>query len=148
MLSGELYDASDVELTLERKEAREILRKLNYDNFSNNNSNLIQILLPNASKNVFIQPPFYCDYGYNIYSGEYVFLNFNCIFLDVAPIIIGPNTLIGPNVQIYTASHPTDAEERRTLLEFGKPISIGEDCWIGGSAIILPGVTIGDRCII
>ena len=148
MLSGELYNASDKTLTIERLKIRKLLQQLNQDSFSEDNSSIIKQLLPNSSVNTFIQPPFYCDYGYNIYTGENVFFNFNCILLDVAPIKIGSNTMIAPNVQIYTATHPKDFEERRTLLEYGKKIRIGDDCWIGGGAIILPGVTIGDRCII
>lgn len=90
----------------------------------------------------------FCDYGYNIYTGESVFFNFNCVLLDVMPIRIGANVLFGPNVQIYTATHPVDAAERRKGPELARPISIGNDCWIGGSAVISPGVTIDDRCIV
>ena len=100
--------------------------------------------MPQASPDLWLQPPFYCDYGYNIKVGERVFFNFNCIVLDVAPVIIGSRTLFGPNVQVYTATHPLNPMERSSGLEFAKPIVIGEDVWIGGSAVICPGVTIGD----
>ena len=91
-----------------------------------------------------IRPPFFCDYGYNIRLGDGVFLNFNCVILDVVEVAIGDRTQIGPAVQIYAADHPRDAETRRDGLEFGRPVRIGSDVWIGGGAIILPGVTIGD----
>ena len=95
-----------------------------------------------------IRPPFFCDYGYNIRLGDGVFLNFNCVILDVVEVVIGDRTQIGPAVQIYAADHPRDAETRRTGLEFGRPVRIGSDVWIGGGAIILPGVTIGDGAVI
>ena len=95
-----------------------------------------------------IRPPFFCDYGYNIRLGDEVFLNFNCVILDVVEIIIGDRTQIGPATQIYAADHPRDAETRKTGLEFGRPVRIGSDVWIGGGAIILPGVTIGDGAVI
>ena len=95
-----------------------------------------------------IRPPFFCDYGYNIRLGDGVFLNFNCVILDVVEVSIGDRTQIGPAVQIYAADHPRDAETRRAGLEFGRPVRIGSDVWIGGGAIILPGVTIGDGAVI
>ena len=94
-----------------------------------------------------MQPPFFCDYGTNIALGERVFFNFNCVVLDVCPVRIGSFTLFGPAVQIYTATHPFDAELRRRQ-EFGKPVEIGSDVWVGGGAIILPGVRIGSRAVI
>ena len=95
-----------------------------------------------------IQPPFYCDYGTNISLGAKVCFNFNCVVLDVMPVTIGDNVLFGPAVQLYTATHPINAAERRTGLELAKPITIGSDVWIGGGTIICPGVTIGDRSVI
>lgn len=150
MLAGELYDASDPLLTQERQRARALTHQLNVTRYGDPSAyqEIRAALLPNASADIWIEPPFFCDYGYNIYSGEKVFFNFNCVFLDVMPIRIGSNVLFGPNVQIYTATHPVDALERRKGPEFARPISIGNDCWIGGGAIISPGVTIGDRCII
>jgi maltose O-acetyltransferase len=95
-----------------------------------------------------MQPPFYCDYGTNMKIGDKVFFNFNCVVLDVAQVSIGNRTLFGPNVQIYTATHPINFEERSSGVEFAKPISIGGDVWIGGSAVICPGVCIGARSVI
>ena len=95
-----------------------------------------------------IRPPFHCDYGFNISLGAGVFLNFNCVILDVVEVTIGDRTQIGPGVQILTADHPRDAAKRGSGLEFGRPIRIGRNVWIGGGAIILPGVTIGDNALI
>ena len=150
MLDGKLYNASDPLLVQERRRARDLTHQLNVTEYGNELSyrQILSALLPNASTDTWIEPPFFCDYGYNIFTGEKVFFNFNCVLLDVMPIRIGLNVLFGPNVQIYTAAHPIDALERRKGLEFAKPIFIGNDCWIGGGAIISPGVTIGDRCIV
>lgn len=150
MLAGELYDASDPLLTQERQRARLLIHQLNVTHYGDPSA-YAQIrakLLPNAAADLWVEPPFFCDYGYNIYTGERVFFNFNCVLLDVMPIRVGSNVLFGPNVQIYTATHPVDALERRKGPEFAKPISIGNDCWIGGGAIISPGVMIGNRCIV
>jgi maltose O-acetyltransferase len=95
-----------------------------------------------------IRPPFHCDYGYNISLGRGVFLNFNCVILDVVEVVIGDGTQIGPGVQILTADHPRDPVERATGLEWGKPIRIGRNVWIGAGALIMPGVTIGDDAIV
>lgn len=150
MLAGRLYSASDPLLSRERRNARALLHQLNVTEYGDDIAykEIVKALLPNAEGDISIEPPFYCDYGYNIYAGANVYFNFNCILLDVMTIHIGANTQFGPNVQIYTATHPLDAAERRKGPEFAKPISIGEDCWIGGGAIILPGTTIGDRCVI
>lgn len=100
-----------------------------------------------GGESVWIEPPFYCDYGSNIELGQRVFFNFNCIILDVCRVTIGDFTLFGPSVQILTPVHPMDPEERRRH-EWGKPIEIGSDVWVGGGAIILPGVRIGSRSVI
>src|SRR6202034_3837791 len=109
---------------------------------------LLRERLAHVGKDAVIRPPFFCDYGYNIRLGDGVFLNFNCVILDVVEVTIGDRTQIGPAVQIYAADHPRDAETRRAGLEFGRPVRIGSDAWIGGGAIILPGVTIGDGALI
>ncbi len=109
---------------------------------------LLRELLASVGEGAYIRPPFHCDYGYNISLGAGVFLNFNCIILDVVKVAIGDRTQIGPGVQILTADHPRDPAQRRAGLEFGRPIVIGADVWIGGGAIILPGVTIGDGAIV
>jgi maltose O-acetyltransferase len=150
MLSGERYDATDPELSQERLRARLLLKELNdsREDEAEKRSATIQQLLPQVGQDFWLQPPFYCDYGYNIVIGDKVFFNFNCVVLDVMPVTIGSRTLVGPNVQIYTATHPLDFKERASGLEFAMPIHIGEDVWIGGSAIICPGVSIGDRSVI
>src|SRR5687768_826721 len=150
MLSGELYDALDPQLSEERLRARVLIKALNDSSEDNpdERNGIIHQLIPHAGSELWIQPPFYCDYGSNIKIGEKVFFNFNCVVLDVTWVTIGDRTLFGPNVQIYTATHPMNYKERAAGLEFAKPISIGNDVWVGGSAIICPGVTIGDRSII
>ncbi len=150
MLAGELYDATDPELAKDRRMVRMLMHRLNVTEYGDASAyrQILSEMLPNAAADVWIEPPFYCDYGYNIYLGERVYFNFNCVLLDVMPIRIGSYVLFGPNVQIYAAAHPVDATARRKGPEFGRPVTIGNDCWIGGSAVIFPGVTIGDRCIV
>ena len=150
MLAGELYDPLDAQLSEDRWKARFLIKKLNdsAEDQSEERGNILMQLIPNAGEGLWLQPPFYCDYGYNIILGEKVFFNFNCVVLDVAMVTIGSRTLFGPNVQIYTATHPMDHKERAVGLEFAKPITIGMDVWVGGSAVICPGVSIGDRSII
>lgn len=150
MLSGALYNPLDPELAKERRQARLLLKALNdsADDEEEQRKIILEKLIPNAGNNLWLQPPFYCDYGYNIVAGDDIFFNFNCIVLDVMQVIIGSRTLFGPNVQIYTATHPIHYAERSSGLESAKPVSIGEDVWIGGSAVICPGVTIGDRTVI
>ena len=150
MLSGQLYDASDSTLTAERHNARLLFQKINSltEKDKELRDKLFYDLFGKSGKNLSIEPPFYCDYGSNISVGDNVFMNFNCCILDVMEVTMGDNVLIAPNVQIYTATHPMDAKTRSSLLEFAKPIKIGNDVWIGGGAIICPGVTIGDRVVI
>ncbi|GAB2546679.1 sugar O-acetyltransferase [Rufibacter soli] len=150
MLSGALYNALDKQLSEERVQARRYLKALNEspEDKPQERARILKALLPQTGEEVWIQPPFYCDYGTNITLGDKVFFNFNCVLLDVMPITIGNRTLLGPNVQIYTAMHPMNHQERATGLEFAKPISIGEDVWLGGSVVVCPGVTIGDRSVI
>lgn len=149
MLSGELYLASDAELLKERRQAKRLLRQLNISEYlvTKPAKDILKELIPNTGKNFYVEPPFHCDYGYNIHCGDNVYFNVNCVVLDTMKITIGSNVLFGPAVQIYAAAHPLDKEVRKTL-EFSKPISIGNDCWIGGGSIILPGVSIGNNCVI
>lgn len=150
MLAGELYDALDPQLSEERTKARLLIKELNdsREDQTEERSRILKALIPNAGEGLWLQPPFYCDYGSNIKIGERVFFNFNCVVLDVAPVTIGSRTLFGPNVQVYTATHPMNYQERASGLEYAKPITIGEDVWVGGSVVICPGVTIGDRSVI
>ena len=150
MLSGELYNALDPELSKERLRTRLLIKELNdsREDQAEVRAHILKELIPHADEGLWIQPPFYCDYGTNIIIGEKVFFNFNCVVLDVMQVKIGSRTLFGPNVQVYTATHPMDFKERASGLEFAKPITIGEDVWVGGSAVICPGVTIGDRAVI
>lgn len=149
MLAGELYDAMDAELVAERQRARAILKRINetLDPGAPGRAALLAELF-GASTDVMIQSPFFCDYGTNIRLGSKVFVNFNCIILDVATVTIGGRVLLGPNVQIYAATHPMQARIREQGLEAGLPVVIGDDVWIGGGAIICPGVTIGERTVI
>jgi len=150
MLAGELYDPLDRQLSDERLQTRLLIKALNdtREDETEERANVLKALIPNAGNGLWIQPPFYCDYGSNIKMGEKVFFNFNCVVLDVCEVTIGSRTLFGPNVQIYTATHPINHNERASGLEYAKPISIGEDVWIGGSVVICPGVSIGDRAVI
>ena len=150
MLAGELYDALDQQLTDERVKARLLTKALNdsREDETEKRRQLLKELLPNVEPDIWLQPPFYCDYGYNIKAGEKVSFNFNCVVLDVAQVTIGNRTLFGPNVQIYTATHPMNYKQRASGLEYAKPIIIGDDVWVGGSVVICPGVNIGNRSVI
>jgi maltose O-acetyltransferase len=149
MLAGELYNALDPELVTARNRARDLCQALNRSREEDveERRRILQDLFGGGGDTVWMQPPFYCDYGTNIELGERVFFNFNCVVLDVCTVRIGSFTLFGPAVQIYTPLHPLDAELRRRE-EYGKPIEIGADVWVGGGAIILPGVRIGARAVI
>ncbi|MDN3520161.1 sugar O-acetyltransferase [Halomonas ramblicola] len=150
MLAGELYDARDPELQSMRRRARLLIHELNAsrDDAEAERRRLLAELLPHAGEGLWIEPPFFCDYGAHIRLGRGVFFNFDCVVLDVAPVTIGDHVLFGPAVQLYTATHPLDAAARRSGLEAGRPIAIGDDCWLGGGAVINPGVSIGARSVI
>lgn len=149
MLSGETYDPLDAELVAGRERARDLCQALNAtrERDTDERRRILRDLFGAGGDTVWMQPPFHCDYGGNIALGERVFFNFNCIVLDVCPVRIGDFTLFGPAVQIYTPMHPFNAELRRRE-EFGRPVEIGSDVWVGGGAIILPGVRIGSRAMI
>jgi len=149
MLAGELYDSMDPELGRRRERARDLCWALNATKESEQAARraLLEQLLGSGGDSAWIQPPFFCDYGSNIELGQKVYFNFNCVVLDVCQVKIGDFTMFGPAVQIYTATHPLNAAERRKA-EYAKPIEIGDDCWIGGGAIILPGVKIGSKTVI
>jgi maltose O-acetyltransferase len=150
MLAGELYRPGDTELAADQ--AANKIWTVRYNGSLalpvSARHSLLSERLAHVGADVVIRPPFFCDYGYNIRLGDGVFLNFNCVILDVVEVSIGDRTQIGPTVQIYAADHPRDAETRRSGLEFGRPVRIGSDVWIGGAAIILPGVTIGDGAVV
>lgn len=149
MLAGELYDALDPELVSDRERARDLCQQLNSSRESEQElrRGILRQLLGQGGESVWMQPPFYCDYGGNIFLGERVYFNFNCVVLDVCDVRVGDYTLFGPAVQIYTGTHPLQATLRRQM-EFGKPVTIGSDVWVGGGAIICPGVSIGDKSVI
>ena len=149
MTAGELYDPMDPELAAGRDRARELCLALNATRPSepDERRRILRRLFAAGGDSVVLEPPFFCDYGFNIELGERVFFNFNCVILDVCPVRIGSYTLFGPAVQILTPMHPLNAEQRRGK-EFGKPIEIGSDVWVGGGALILPGVRIGSGAVI
>lgn len=159
MLAGELYDCGDAELLALWHRAKDLARDYNLTNSSDTKrkSELLNELLGKVGNQLWITPPFHVDYGCNIYFGNNCEVNMNCTFLDDNKIIIGDNVLIAPNVQIYTAYHPTHYLDRFIISEnetfnFCKtqtaPVIIGKNVWIGGGTIILPGVTIGDNTVI
>jgi maltose O-acetyltransferase len=149
MLAGEPYDPLDPELVAGRERARDLCQALNATRERDGEERraILRQLFARGGDSVWMQPPFFCDYGGNIELGERVFFNFNCVVLDVCPVRIGDCTLLGPAVQILTPLHPMSAELRRRE-EYGRPIEIGSDVWVGGGALILPGVRIGSRSVI
>lgn len=149
MLAGELYDPRNAELVQARERSRDLCHELNLTRERDQEirRRILSDLFGSGGDTVRMQPPFYCDYGSNIYLGEGSYFNFNCVVLDVCEVRIGDFTSFGPAVQIYAATHPMNATIRRSQ-EFGKPVKIGSDVWIGGGAIICPGVTIGSKTVI
>lgn len=150
MLAGEFYFAADPELVAMRRRARLLLKRFNdsRDDEQDLRRQLLEELIGRGGGGLWIEAPFYCDYGSNISVGDKVFFNFNCVVLDVMPVTIGSHTMIGSCVQIYTATHPMEWQRRAQELEYAKPISIGAHVWVGGGAILCPGVAIGDRTVI
>jgi maltose O-acetyltransferase len=144
MLAGELYLAADPELIAERERCERQLREYN----ALGDAAVLRELLGSVGKETYIRPPFFCDYGYNITLGDNVFLNFNCVILDVVAVTIGDRVQMASAVQLLAADHPLDAEERASGREFGRPILIEDDAWLGGGAIVCPGVTIGRGSVI
>lgn len=147
MAAGELYDPQDPELVAARASCRKLLRRLNASEEVERPAVLAE-LIGVAGPGLWIEPPFFCDYGSNITLGERVYFNFNCVILDVAPVRIGDRCQFATGVQLLAATHPLDPVERATAGEYGKPITIGDDVWVGGGAIILPGVRIGSAAVI
>lgn len=150
MLAGEAYIPSDPQLVTMRANARRLTRLFNQTTETEieRRSELLRELLGHAGERIEIEPPFHCDYGSHITIGDRSFLNFGCVILDVAPVHIGARVLCGPYVQICAARHPVDPTERAQGHEFGSPITIGDDVWIGAGAIVCPGVSIGAGSVI
>lgn len=160
MLAGELYDCGDAELLNQWHKAKDLIRDYNSTESANlqEKNRILRELLGGSGRNLWITPPFFADYGNNIYFGNNCEVNMNCTFLDDNRIVIGDNALIAPNVQIYTAFHPTNARERfgepkeDGSFEFCRtqtaPVTIGDNVWIGGGVIIMPGVSIGNNVVI
>ncbi|MGL5994429.1 MAG: sugar O-acetyltransferase, partial [Aeromonas sobria] len=149
MVAGEPYDAGDPVLVAARERCRALLGELNRESTSSPGwDERLTRLLGSRAERCFITPPFFCDYGTNIHVGKNFYANFNCTILDVCEVHIGDNVLLAPGVQIYTAAHPIAVAPRIKGVEFGKPVRIGNNVWIGGSTVICPGVTIGDNSVI
>ncbi len=150
MLRGEMYIAFDPELVREREHCRALTREYNATTETEyeKRTELIKQLFGSAGANAYVEPTFRCDYGYNIYVGDNFYANFDCVILDVCPVRMGDNCFLAPGVHIYTATHPLNAVERASGKEFAKPVTIGSNVWIGGCAVIIPGVVIGDNVVI
>lgn len=149
MIAGEYYLSDDETLQQDRLDARALT--LRYNNTLPEETELRQVLLEQLLGSVskaWIEPPFRCDYGYNIHVGHNFYANFDCVILDVCPVFIGDNCMLAPGVHIYTATHPVDATLRTSGIEYGIPVNIGDNVWIGGRAIINPGVTLGDNVVV
>ncbi|MBP2079142.1 sugar O-acetyltransferase [Oceanobacillus polygoni] len=150
MISGEMYNPADPELVQDRTEARRKVRIYNQtlETEGEKRTNILKELLGSTGENIYIEPTIRFDYGYNTHVGDNFYANFDCTFLDICEVRFGDNCMLGPRVQIYTATHPLHPIERNSGIESGKPITIGNNVWIGGSAIINPGVTVGDNVVI
>jgi len=149
MLNGELYSFADEELVAIQKKANTLMHEFNNSDLDRDRlSQLLHLLIPNASESATILPPFRCDYGIRITIGDNTFVNRNCTFLDAGGITIGKNCKIGPDCHLFTPQHPINYLQRREPVEYPIGITIGDDCWLGGNVTIVPGVTIGDRCVI
>ncbi|AXG39626.1 chorismate mutase [Enterococcus gilvus] len=148
MIAGKLYFAGDPELAADRKDARVKLRAINQETDKKKRELYVKSAFGGTKKRVYIEPTISFDYGYNIFVGENFYCNFHNVFLDICPITIGDNCMFGPNVQLYTASHPLEPGKRNSGQEFGKPITIGDNVWIGGSCVVVPGVTLGDNVVV
>jgi len=150
MIAGELYQSGDPELVADRRSCRLLLHRYNHSTVDDveERKAILGELLPHVGANFTVEPPFYCDYGYNIRTGANVYFNFDCVVLDVASVTIGRDVMFASKVQLITATHPLDHKFRNELWELGKPITIGDEVWVGAGAIILPGVSVGARTVI
>ncbi|MED4473773.1 sugar O-acetyltransferase [Oceanobacillus caeni] len=150
MIAGEIYDPADPILVKDREEARRKVRIYNQslESEEEKRTELLKELLGSTGESLYMEPNIRFDYGYNTYVGENFYANFDCTILDVSEVRIGDNCMLGPSVQIYTATHPLHPTERNSGIEYAKPITIGNNVWIGGSAVICPGVTIGNNVVV
>ena len=148
MVAGQLYTTDDDELRALNQRCRDYQWQFNQERDKAKRSQLLKEWFGSTGDHIYIEPLVFCDYGVNIHVGENFYANYNCTFLDVCPITIGKNAMLGPNVQLLTPLHPLDAEERISGLEYGAPITIGDNFWAGGGAIILPGVTLGNNVVV
>jgi maltose O-acetyltransferase len=150
MLSSDLYDPSDPTLAAEREQARALTRWYNGTTAdeSGTRRRILEELLGSTGERLQVEPPFRCDFGSNVRVGDDVFLNYDCVFLDVCRVILGDDCLFGPGVNVYTATHPLDPAERASGLEYGDPVAFGDDVWVGGRAVVTPGVTVGDNAVV
>lgn len=150
MLAGDLYIADDPELAVEMLRAAQLTRLFNSSDPADPLARMaiLRELLGSLGEGAVIRPPFCCDYGYQIHIGRGTFINYGAVFLDVARVIIGEDAQVGPNVQLLTATHPVDAATRRAKWESAQPITIADNVWLGGGAIILPGVSIGENTVV
>jgi maltose O-acetyltransferase len=148
MIAGENYNCLDPELEADRQKTKKLLYRYNKTETEEERPPILRQLLGSFRENSLIWPPFFCSYGYNTYIGDYVFLNYMCTILDGADVRIGSHVMIGPAVQVYTAEHPLQSAPRIQGWEVAKPIVIEDNVWVGGGAILLPGVTIGRNAVI
>ena len=150
MLRGELYLADDPELAVDHARAQALLERYNATAHADQDARnrLLRELLGEVGEGVVVKPPFRCDYGTYISIGARTFVNYDCVLLDVARIRIGAHCQLATRVQLLTAAHPVDPEPRREGWEYGRPITIGDNVWLGGGAIVCPGVTIGDDTVV
>ncbi|WP_339230393.1 sugar O-acetyltransferase [Oceanobacillus sp. FSL K6-2867] len=150
MIAAEMYNPADSELVQDRMEARRKVRMYNQtlETEEEKRTNILKELLGSTGEKIYMEPNIRFDYGYNTHVGNNFYANFDCTFLDICEVRFGDNCLLGPRVQIYTATHPLHPTARNSGIESGKPITIGNNVWIGGSAIVNPGVTVGDNVVI
>ncbi|SEO24042.1 maltose O-acetyltransferase [Halogranum amylolyticum] len=150
MLAGELYDASDPVLVEERERAKRLTRLYNETTETEHDrrGELLTDLFGSVGESCYVEPPFRCDYGYNVHVGDEFYANYDCVVLDVCEVTVGDNCMLAPGVHIYTATHPLDADTRAAGPEYGEPVDVGDDVWLGGRAVVNPGVTIGDGAVV
>lgn len=148
MISGEFYFSSDPELVADRRLAKKRMEIINAEEDDRQRSELLKQFFGKTEAAVYVEPRIVFDYGYNIFVGKNFYANFNCTFLDACPIVIGDNCMLAPNVQLYTVNHPLHPAKRNSGLEYGKSITLGDSVWVGGGAIIVPGVTLGNNVVV